>query len=301
MPSFPDWFQGAVDLHAHASPSLFPRRFDDIELARHAASSGMSAIVVKAHEGSSVERAVLAERAVPGARVRGGIVLNRFVGGFNPHAVEAALAQGGRIVWMPTLHAENHLRFYGGPGFREQETSFSGRPLEPLDALDDRGRLKREVHEVLDAVAQFDEAVLSNGHLGAAETRAVFREARRRGIEKLVVAHPSLPLTSFGVELQRELARLGALMEHTYLPHLPRWGGLSVERSAEDIRRVGVDRCLLSSDLGQSASPSPAEGLVQFGLALLEQGISREDLRRMLVDHPAALLDVASAESGDAP
>lgn len=292
--STPDWFHGAVDLHAHASPSIFPRRFDDVTLAEHAAASGMSALVIKAHEGSSVERALLAGRAVPGIRVYGGVVLNRFVGGFNPQAVEVALALGGRIVWMPTLHAENHLRFYGGPDFREQPTRLGGRKLAPLTTFDGRGRLRKEVHEVLDVVAGHSEAVLSSGHLGAAETRAVFREAGRRGIDRLVVAHPGLPVTGFALDLQKELAGMGAVMEHTYLPHLSRWGGLSVAVTAEHIRGVGVDRCLLSSDLGQSMSPPPAEGLIRFGQALLEHGLSRDDVGRMLVELPSALLGVDS-------
>lgn len=287
---WPDWFRGAVDFHAHASPSLFPRRFDDLGLAEQAAAAGMSVVVLKAHEGSSVERALLAERAVSGIRVRGGIVLNRFVGGFNPHAVEAALALGARIVWMPTLHAENHLRFYGRPGFREQAARVGDRELAPLAALDGRGRLRKEVQEVLDVVASHGDVVLSNGHLGAAETRTLFREARRRGIDRLVVAHPGLPVTGFDLDLQKELAGMGALMEHTYLPHLPRWGGRAIAATAQHILGVGVDRCLLSSDLGQATSPPPAEGLMSFGESLIGHGLTSHDVRRMLVESPASLL-----------
>lgn len=296
MSSVPEWFEGAVDFHAHSEPSLFPRRFDDLELVRHAADAAMSGVVIKAHEGSSVERALLARRALGFAgddlaiAIHGGIVLNRFVGGFNPHAVEAAVALGARVVWMPTLHAKNHVAFYGDAQFKEQRARFASTRLEPLEVLDGEGRLLPEVQEVLDVLAAHPSVVLSNGHSSGEETRVVFREARSRGIERLLVAHPELPLSGFDLELQRELADLGAVIEHTYLPHLPRWGGLEVDVTAKNIRGVGVSRCILASDLGQVTSPPPAEGLVAFGQELMKRGVPERDLRQMLVDTPSALL-----------
>lgn len=286
-----EWLEGAVDFHVHSRPSIFPRRLDDVELARAAAKASMAGIVIKAHEGSSVERAHLADGIVDGIRVHGGIVLNRFVGGFNPHAVEIALALGARVVWMPTLHAKNHIEFYGDAGFREQPSSTGSGRVEPLAALDDDGRLTEEVLEVVEVLARYPRVVVSNGHLGAAETRALFHEAIRRGIERLVVAHPALPVTGFDVELQRELAELGAVIEHTYLPHLEPWGRFPIEKTVDHIRRVGAERCILSSDLGQSTSPPPAEGLEAFAAQLAEHGMDERAVRRMLADNPAELLD----------
>lgn len=285
-----DWFAGAVDFHVHSRPSLFPRRFDDVELCRHAAEASMASIVIKAHEGSTVERATLAERSVDGLHVHGGIVLNRFVGGFNPHAVEVAVALGARVVWMPTVHASNHVRFYGGTSFREQKASIGSRELEPLTVLDSGDQIKAEVVEVLEVLAETPNVVLSSGHLGARETNVLFREARRYGIERLLVAHPALPVTGFDADIQKELADVGAVIEHTYLPHLTRWGGFPIDVTAANIRHVGVERCILASDLGQRASPSPAEGLLDFGRELIRNGLGEDAVRRMLVDNPSALL-----------
>jgi len=250
----------------------------------------MASIVIKAHEGSTVERATLAERIVDGVHVYGGIVLNHFVGGLNPHAVDVALALGARVVWMPTVHASNHMRFYGGTSFREQQASIGSRELEPLTVLDARGRLKAEVLEVLEVLAEKPNVVLSSGHLGARETNVLFREARRCGIERLLVAHPALPVTGFEADVQRELADVGAVIEHTYLPHLSHWGGFPVDVTAANIRHVGVERCILASDLGQRASPSPAEGLRAFGRELIRNGLEEDAVHRMLADNPSALL-----------
>lgn len=309
MTGAPEWLEGTVDFHVHSEPSLFPRRFDDLELVTHFVDAGMAGIVLKAHEGSTAERAFLARRASEerAIAIHGGIVLNRFVGGFNAHAVEAALALGGRVVWMPTLHAKNHVDFYGDAQFKEQRARARARAgagagagagrdsgrleLQPLTAIDDEGRLTSDVQNVLDVLAAEPSAVLSNGHLSGPETLALFREARARGVEKLLVAHPELPLSGFDLALQRELAELGAIIEHTYLPHLPRWGGLAMDVTAGNIRGVGVARCILSSDLGQSTSPPPAEGLAAFGLELMKRGLSERELRRMLVETPSILLE----------
>ena len=69
-----------------------------------------------------------------------GIVLNNVVGGFNPYAVEhTAAAMGGKIVWLPTLAAENHLRLgeeirLGAPGHHQEDAARDRRPCERATA-----------------------------------------------------------------------------------------------------------------------------------------------------------------------
>jgi len=87
MTLLPDFLEGAVDLHVHSAPDVDQRRFDDIELAREAAGSGMDAILIKSHQNSTVERAFLVSRMVRDVHVYGGLVLNDTVGGLNGAAV----------------------------------------------------------------------------------------------------------------------------------------------------------------------------------------------------------------------
>lgn len=84
--------------------------------------------------------------------VFGGIVLNRWVGGLNPDAVDMAFASGARQVWMPTLSARNHLRYYGESQFRLQKTSHSMRrdPGEGITVFGANGNLLPEVGPILD-------------------------------------------------------------------------------------------------------------------------------------------------------
>jgi hypothetical protein len=72
---------------------------------------------VEAHEQDTTGRAALAWRQVPGVEIYGGLVLNWIAGGLNPHAVDASIKMGGRMVWMPTLSAQHHIGFFGGSHF----------------------------------------------------------------------------------------------------------------------------------------------------------------------------------------
>ena len=105
---------GAWDVHVHAAPSLFPRWGDGWDLAEACHAARMGGVVLKAHHGSTVEVAATVNRHFEGLTVLGGVVLNQFVGGIHPLIVETTMALGGRIVWMPTIHAAHcHRRRHG--------------------------------------------------------------------------------------------------------------------------------------------------------------------------------------------
>src|SRR5215207_884779 len=105
---------GAVDLHVHPSPSLFPRRIDEVEAARQAEEAQLRAILVKDHHHATapdllpLRKHVFQDLAV---QVFGGVALNNYVGGLNPYVVNLSLRLGGRMVWFPTVSSANHIRY----------------------------------------------------------------------------------------------------------------------------------------------------------------------------------------------
>src|SRR5690625_3924308 len=134
--------KGAIDLHLHTYPDVFPRLIDDIELAKFAAQSQMRGVVIKSHIESSVSRAYLAEQVVPEVNVFGGVVLNTYVGGINPAAVDTCLRLGGKIVWMPTIDSAYHALKHGGTG--RYDTQEGGRVFsDGISVIDDNDRLLR--------------------------------------------------------------------------------------------------------------------------------------------------------------
>ena len=66
--------------------------------------------------------------------------------------------------------------------------------------------------------------------------------------------------------------------------------GARMDRFADAIRRIGVQSCVLSSDLGQKANALPADGYAAFLMAMRDRGFSEADIARMSRQNPARLL-----------
>ena len=112
-----DFLKNIIDMHVHTNPDLRHRRYDDFELMEAGIRVGARAIVIKTHQGSTVDRAFLCNRHNEIVHqgdnhftMYGSITLNRQIGGINPFAVESGLKLGGKVVWLPTQWARNHRR-----------------------------------------------------------------------------------------------------------------------------------------------------------------------------------------------
>src|SRR5262249_29418235 len=132
---------GAIDPHVHSGPSIAPRGVDHLELARQASAAGFAAVVTKDHDYSGVMTAALIANHHPELRTKvySSIVLNNVVGGFNPYAVEHTAAMGGKVVWMPTLAAENHLRWVKTSNWVHPASTQKMRAATGIPVLDGKG------------------------------------------------------------------------------------------------------------------------------------------------------------------
>ena len=173
---------GAIDPHVHSGPSIAPRGLDHLELVKQASAAGFAAVVTKDHDYSGVMTAALISKNFPELRTKiySSIVLNNVIGGFNPYAVEHTAAMGGKIVFMPTLAAENHLRWEKTANWVHPASTQKMRPATGIPVLDGNKAVRDDVKEILDIIAKND-MVLASGHLHVSETWLVFEEAKRRG------------------------------------------------------------------------------------------------------------------------
>jgi hypothetical protein len=281
---------GAVDLHCHPYPDLFPRLADDFDIVRAARDAGMKAIVLKCHHENTVSRAYLVQRVIPGIRVFGGVVLNYYVGGINPAAVEASLKLGGKEVWMPTVDAGYHAEVHGGTGGYDSQAGGRSQ-AEGIWIADKEGKLRPEVKEVLELVAQYG-AILATSHLAPREIVALVREARSVGVEKIVITHPYFRVPNLDLDTLEEVARMGAMPEFGYCTVSPAWQYAAPEKIVQSVERIGASRCLLVSDTGQRHNPLPSEALRIFAQTIFEKGVPMEKVTRMITDNPIQLLDV---------
>jgi hypothetical protein len=282
--------QGAIDIHVHSSPSIFPRSVDDFELAEQARAAGMRAIVLKAHEESTVSRAKLVSKIIPDIEIYGSLVLNEYVGGLNPYAVDMAIQQGARIIWMPTGSAKHHLDYYGGKSdYKEQKSTIRLLPQKGITIFSDDGEVLPIVYEIIDIIKD-SHAVLSTGHLSPYETKTLVKIATERGVEKVLVAHPDLKINKMDLSLQLELVNMGAYVEKSMLTLMPSWQSIQPDELVYGIQQIGIERCVLQTDFGQANHPSPTEGYSQFVQLLLQHGLKEEEIKKMACDVPADLL-----------
>jgi hypothetical protein len=269
---------GVVDVHVHSAPDVIARSLDAIDAARQAHAAGLRAIMLKNHYEPTASWAYFVTKAVPGLEVFGCIALNRAVGGVNPAAVRrmASLPGGrGKVVWMPTFDAENHVRKSG-----------ENRLFVPVSRA---GRLLPEVLEVLDVIHEHG-LVLATGHSTPAETRMMIAEARKRGINAILVTHAMVSTIRMTVAQMKEAADAGALIEFAYNGLIGAQPEATVEQYVAAARAIGPDRCVLSSDLGQANNPLPVDGMRAYIDLLVKRGFGAREIRRMTVENPASLL-----------
>jgi hypothetical protein len=239
----------------------------------------------------TADRAAVVRKAVPGVDVLGAITLNGSMGGMNPAAVEIAGRLGARIVWMPTVDSRNQRSSTAAdlPGSKpamwgalQADLHAQGIVPDVVEVVSADGTVLEQVRKVLRVIAKHDMA-LATGHLSAPEILAVVREARALGVRRVVVTHPEFTSQRLTVAQQRELAAEGALLERCFTT--PYTGKVSWSDLFDNIRAVGVEHSILSSDLGQPFNPPVEDGIALFADRLLEAGFKEDEVRVMAVDN----------------
>jgi uncharacterized protein DUF6282 len=287
--------QGAFDLQVHVAPDVIGRRIDDIDLAREFLARGLRGFVLKSHYVQTGERAKVVSKTVPGIAAYGALTLNHAVGGLNPVAVEIAGRSNCKIVWMPTVDAENETAGLPGATHRklpfwaeiQQELSAMGISPPRISVLDSTGQISHLTRTCLELVAKH-EMILATGHLGRHEIFPLVKIAREMKVKKVIITHAEFPSQNLSVEEQVKLAAMGAMIEHCFTTM--HTGKASWNAVLLSIRAAGPESCILSTDLGQTINPPVAEGFAMFAQKLLDGGFSLDEVRRMAVTNPAAYI-----------
>lgn len=287
--------RGAFDLHFHPAPCLFPRRATDYEIAEAASIAGLSGLLLKCHHESTVSRASILQTNFPHMHIFGGIVLNRYVGGYNPKAVEAAIALGGKEVWLPTIDAAYHAKVHGSTGKYDVQDSGRVDEFQGLSAVEGN-HLTSDAAEIFKMVADAN-IILGTSHQSYDELKIIIREARQIGVKKILITHPYFKVPGLTLEQVQELTAMGAIAEFGYCTVSPMWAYSNIEKIANAVRTLGPENCVLISDAGQRHNPLPSEALFLFAQGLFEKGISMDDIDTMIRINPARLLDVELLEN----
>ncbi|CAE6941317.1 hypothetical protein R69927_07707 [Paraburkholderia domus] len=287
--------EGAIDMHCHSGPSAMPRDLNHIEAMYDAAANGMRAVLIKDHYYSATpitELLNLHFKHLP-VRLLSGVPLNNTSGGFNPYAVDHGVKLGAKLVWMPTFSARNHIEHER----REGRFPHTIKPMlepTPLTVLDDAGQVIDAVKPILDMVAEHD-IVLSGGHLHISEIFPLFEEARRRGVRRFLVNHPTY-LIDASTEDISDLARMGVYLEHSLCMFVPesKFKIYDCENLDKLIKAATPAQTILGSDLGQVGNCWPAKGFRNVICMCLSLGYLDAEIKQMISGNPVKLLGLDS-------
>ena len=242
--------QGIIDMHVHSNPDIRHRAYDDFELMEAGIRVGARAIVIKTHQGTTVDRAYLCNRhnelthhGDNNFQMFGSVTLNRQMGGINPAAVESGLKLGGKVVWLPTASACNHLAKMGKD------------PSAGVACVRD-GKIVPELKDVFQLIKDFD-VVLGTGHVSPEECFIVVEAARAAGVKKIVVTHPEWWIVDMSLEDQLKIVKdYDVYLERCFAQNM---GGGKYKSNLPDnlevIRTVGYKNVMISTDGGQVENP----------------------------------------------
>jgi uncharacterized protein DUF6282 len=269
---------GVIDIHVHAAPDSTPRSIDAISVARMAKARGMRGFVFKSHYEPTASMAYLVRQVVPRFEAFGGIDLNLTVGGMNPSAVEhmADITGGyGRFVWMSTYDSEAQVRY------NHENRSFV--------RISRDGQLLPETRQVISVIAKHN-LVMATGHNSAEDGLLLIRESRAQGVHRMVVTHAMVAPIHMSVPQMQEAAKMGAYIEFTYNGLIGKGKEFDFADYAKAIRAVGVEHCILSSDMGQPGNPLHPDAMAAFIKGMRQQGFSPREIDQMTKINPASLL-----------
>ncbi|MBP8036105.1 MAG: hypothetical protein KAZ05_01105 [Negativicutes bacterium] len=266
--------RGVIDIHIHTTPDVRQRRLSDLELAAEACRVGARAIVIKSHVVPTMDRAWIAGQATPGVQVFGGITLNPHIGGLNPLAVETAAQMGAKFVWLPTAWSANERKRKGtGDGV---ETVADGKVLPALV-------------DILRLIAK-NGLVLGTGHLTPSECLVVVEEARKQGVEKIVVNHPEWTTVDMSIDEQKSLAQFDVLFERCYARSVDGRYETNFRRNLAAMEALGFASTIVATDGGQVENPVWSEALSEYIEFLLQAGVPQIDVDKMTKHNPARIL-----------
>lgn len=280
---------GVIDMHVHTNPDLRIRAYDDFEMMEAGIRVGARAIVLKTHQGTTMDRAYLCNRHnrilhgdTNNFTMFGSITMNRVVGGINPKAVDTALKLGAKVVWLPTQSARNHL---------EKNHQDTGACVEVVRD----GKIVPELKDIFTLVNEHN-AVLGTAHISPAEAFIVVEAARNAGVKNIVVTHPEWWIVDMSVEDQVRMVKdYDAILERCYAQNMG--GGKyksNLPSNLEIIKEVGYKNVMVNTDGGQVENPHWELALEEYMQYLVDHGIPEEHVYYMTHTIQSGLLGLDS-------
>ena len=177
-----------------SGPDVIARRIDDIDCAKEFLGRGLAWICLEVPLHSDRRTRTSGHEGRAGNQsVRRGHARITASAGLNPVAVELAGRSGCKIVWMPTVDAQNETagRLDGGshklPFWAKIQRELAAEGIAPPPLSVDRciGRTGRCAPDAASERIAKHNMILATGHLGRREIFALVRAAKEMGLKKV--------------------------------------------------------------------------------------------------------------------
>ncbi|HXG52630.1 MAG TPA: DUF6282 family protein [candidate division Zixibacteria bacterium] len=295
MSLYDDLIEGAIDVHCHADLEFSAeerKREPEIAWLPKAEAMGLRGVVLKSHWWPTANVVPHILTAVQ-TRVAlwSSAALNIVAGGPNACVVEACARLGGKMVFLPTWSARNDVERRGFSSRIPQYYRDHARLENPAYYfLDDRGRLDRRGHEILECCKACDLA-LGTGHVSWQESLAFIEAGRDIGFRRIVVNHAHSHIIAMPLDAMRRAAELGAFVEVCWNALAP--GRMDSFELVRQLREIGLSQVVASTDYFRPYSPNPPELFRMFCGMLHEGGLRPEEVRQVACANPARLMGLA--------
>ncbi|RDI37586.1 DUF6282 family protein [Aquicella lusitana] len=275
-----------IDIHYHADPDLYKRRYSSIDVGREYQKLN-GAVVLKSHLGSTAAQATIAQRE--GLPVFPSLVLNKIAGGIHYRPIIRALAEyqpiipSKMIIHLPTMTGRKHTS-----KLSRQLTSplLSGELCQPETIFNADGKLKSELDDIFKLAKDYP-IVLSSGHASKEEVFALIDACGQFDVP-LLLNQPANPLTGLSAAALMEIAQTYPFVwtEQTALTYL-----LSYQ-DQQDFRSVlqTIPQVIYSSDLGQTSQMDVTEWVTASDQWFSDFSISTTRKAEICLTNPSQLL-----------
>jgi hypothetical protein len=286
-----DDLNNVIDMHVHSAPSLFPRQFDDFYLGKMAVKNNMAGFILKDHDSITSNRAYLVNKYLGTKKAYGSMVFNHSQGGFNEKVFRTAIDYGIKIAWMPTNQSLYHIKNFGNSDYSKFGRTHSLPPWPGLTILNKAEKIKSSVLNILD-LAKDNSLCIGSGHLSASEILAMVNSSPLELRQKMIITHVNWSIFRLKNEEIENLKTKGVYFELTLAPvYSSQFKSQSIKDILKLIYLIGIDKCIISSDLGQIGSIDPMKAINKACDELRKEGLNDNQIEKLFSYNAGKFLD----------
>lgn len=215
--------------------------------------------------------------------------------GLEPQVIDSQLSHisAPAIIWFQSFRDPYHC--YAADDKYRKAIAARGKEEITISHTNEFGQIKEAAMQILE-IARARQAIIATPHSNHERTIPLILEAAKMGLTILWV-HPDSRLINTPLDLQEAITRQfpgqvyverAAVFPRDGIP-----GFYSAEKTVNDVRAIGMEHIIFTTDLGRYKETDPLmpdEGLQWYMEKLTEAGLTIEEAEMGIVNNPNKLI-----------